>query len=204
MRESLFEYPFWIRSVPIIHFLHPGNLPSASLTTRYSMTMCSGETVLIFCVDVTIAFTWNIFNFLDTEVQHNNRSDWATIRKCSPHIHKKTTESGSHITYVRHIQILIHDQNSLKQHLRLDCMWKDFHMLHIVSKYCLSRKLFLISIARMQTISVMRYVIHIAQVPQFLTGDFEPLHLTCEKYNILLHDIFCFWWYVYLAYILTC
>lgn len=122
MRESLFEYPFWIRSVPIIHFLHPGNLPSASLTTRYSMTMCPGEAVLILCVDVTIAFTWNIFNFLDTEVQHNNRSDWATIRKCSPHIHKKTTESGSHITYVRHIQILIHDQNSLKQHLRLDCM----------------------------------------------------------------------------------
>lgn len=74
------------------------------------MTMCPGEAVLILCVDVTIAFTWNIFNFLDTEVQHNNRSDWATIRKCSPHIHKKTTESGSHITYVRHIQILIHDQ----------------------------------------------------------------------------------------------
>lgn len=110
MRESLFEYPFWIRSVRIIRFLHPGNLPSASLTTRYSMLRCPGKTVLILCVDVDIAFTWNVFTYLDTEVQHNNRSDWASIRKCSSHIYKETTESGSHITYVRHIQILIHDQ----------------------------------------------------------------------------------------------
>lgn len=153
MRESLFEYPFWIRSVQIIHFLHPGNLPSASLTTRYSMLECPGETVLILCIDVNFAFTWNIFTHLDTEVQHNNRSDWAAIRKCSSHIYKETTESGSHITNVRHIQILIHDQNSLRQYLSLDCMWKDFSMLHNVPKYCLSRKLILIDIARMQTIS---------------------------------------------------
>lgn len=68
MRESLFEYLFWIRFVSIIYFFYLGNFFLVFLIIRYSMIMCLGEIVFIFCVDVIIVFIWNIFNFLDIEV----------------------------------------------------------------------------------------------------------------------------------------
>lgn len=68
MRESLFEYLFWIRFVSIIYFFYLGNFFLVFLIIRYSMIMCLGEVVFIFCVDVIIVFIWNIFNFLDIEV----------------------------------------------------------------------------------------------------------------------------------------
>lgn len=68
MRESLFEYLFWIRFVSIIYFFYLGNFFLVFLIIRYSMIMCLGEIVFIICVDVIIVFIWNIFNFLDIEV----------------------------------------------------------------------------------------------------------------------------------------